>query len=523
MMMRTAVTIVLVACVALTAGARGQTGLPPAASGDQDFPAFLPPYFRSVLDLTREHLHLAQQSETNGVTHYLYISEDQADTVGVDNIPCDNTKCDVVFRNARGYVDQQATPAHGWFRAASATEFQAGWRTGLAENATFVYQLPDSILLWSYTTRLEWRTSPDARFKAIGELVARERYSGALARGNVDVGKWDPQILDYAHQLLKVGFKTEARDVLRNLLATTPFDYEAQLDFALLNDDPAAVRDSARAVFDNAEDPTLITRAADFLGQAQPAPPPILSDRETGLQLILIALPPCDLRLLRDAAAIYEKVTGVPVKTARLPAAWEWGTPDRVPEQKLMQTTILELSGPGVDFTGWSLDRYVTALTSASESRDPLTKFYIQDFIRKLAAKHGQYLVDNYVPRLLDLLAPHRSRDNRTMYVGVTEANIYSGDNNYLFSLYTTKNGAGASILSYAMMTAAAANEHYQSRNRLTERLAKEMVPASLKILGIARPVDPTDPYSYSDGVERLSQKTLTLSGPTREALDKFR
>jgi hypothetical protein len=109
------------------------------------------------------------------------------------------------------------------------------------------------------------------------------------------------------------------------------------------------------------------------------------------------------------------------------------------------------------------------------------------------------------------------------MYVGVTGANIYAGDTNYLFSQYTAPNGTGASILSYAMMTAATLNEQYESRKRLAERLAKELVPASLKSLGIPRPADPTDPYSYSDGVVRLEQKTLMLSEPTREALALFR
>jgi len=49
------------------------------------------------------------------------------------------------------------------------------------------------------------------------------------------------------------------------------------------------------------------------------------------------------------------------------------------------------------------------------------------------------------------------------------------------------------------------------------------LVPASLQQLGIARPTDPTDPYSYSSGVDRLAQKTLTLSPATREALERFR
>jgi hypothetical protein len=53
--------------------------------------------------------------------------------------------------------------------------------------------------------------------------------------------------------------------------------------------------------------------------------------------------------------------------------------------------------------------------------------------------------------------------------------------------------------------------------------MAKELVPASLKQLRIPRSTDPTCPYSYSSGVERLDQKTLTLSDEVKQALNKLR
>jgi len=109
------------------------------------------------------------------------------------------------------------------------------------------------------------------------------------------------------------------------------------------------------------------------------------------------------------------------------------------------------------------------------------------------------------------------------MYVGVTEDNLFSGDENFLFSLWVKTTRGAASIMSYSMMLAKTLGEPFESRKRLTERIAKELVPASLKSLDIARPSDPTDPYSYSSGVERLNQKTLVLSDPVKRALDKFR
>ena len=77
--------------------------------------------------------------------------------------------------------------------------------------------------------------------------------------------------------------------------------------------------------------------------------------------------------------------------------------------------------------------------------------------------------------------------------------------------------------MSYYMMLGRTIHETYDSRQRLVERIAKELVPASLKQLGIPRSMDPTCPYSYSSGVDRLDQKTLALSDEVKEALNKLR
>lgn len=109
------------------------------------------------------------------------------------------------------------------------------------------------------------------------------------------------------------------------------------------------------------------------------------------------------------------------------------------------------------------------------------------------------------------------------MYVGVTEADIAGEETNFVFSAFDPSLRPGVSILSYNRMMTKSTGEPFESRKRLTERIAKELVPASFKILNLPRAGDPTDPYSYSDGVARLDQKSLTLSDPVREALDKFR
>ena len=71
--------------------------------------------------------------------------------------------------------------------------------------------------------------------------------------------------------------------------------------------------------------------------------------------------------------------------------------------------------------------------------------------------------------------------------------------------------------MSYARMKATFTGE------RLTERAAKELVPASLKKINTPRPMDPSCPYSYSSGLQRLEEKTLNLSEPVKNEIERIK
>lgn len=167
--------------------------------------------------------------------------------------------------------------------------------------------------------------------------------------------------------------------------------------------------------------------------------------------------------------------------------------------------------------------QYLEELRGALAAEDPLSRYYGEQLITEVLEDSGQYFVDPYLENLCKILTSYRSNDKRTMYVGVTEANIYSGDNNFLFSQGRVKGESRASIMSYHMMLAETLKEDYELRRRLVERMAKEMAPASLKQLGIPRSTDPRCRYSYSSGVSRLDEKSLTLSGPVKEAISALK
>jgi predicted Zn-dependent protease len=229
------------------------------------------------------------------------------------------------------------------------------------------------------------------------------------------------------------------------------------------------------------------------------------------------------LSILDDIAKTYQKITEIPVKIRRLNEPFRLGAPDRIPYQRIIQEAIISLGGEKVDFKGWNKERYTKELLKVVEQKDPFNKYYAKELVQKLDKEPGQYLADPYLNWFLKMLDQYQSDDEKTMYVGITGINIYSGDNNFLFSYYSSQGKSQGSILSYFMMQAKNLSEPYELRNRLIERVAKELVPASLKSLKIPRSTDPTCPYSYSSGTERMNEKTLVLSEPVKAAIAKLK
>lgn len=494
-----------------------------AAPAPPTSPSFLPPYYSEALKIDERPLRFVKQDEKEGIKAARYEATSGDVQLNVEQVICDRPQCDAFYEQTLKTQNGKLTPLGAQFLSLANVEFSIEWQEKSARYLRYVAKTPNTVVSWTWISRSKKPGSDGRNLVALRSALNQQRYREAARMDNVEIGRWAKEIYDHAQDLIADGRTDEAVALLQQLVTWSPTSFDAQLDFAERTRDSGAARASAQAVFDNAESPELTARAAKLLGLAERVPAPVIGAGLSGLQLILIPISPCDERLLAETGRLFSDSFKVPVRIARLPNAWQWGQPDRVYRERDIQSLIQQKSGKPVDFNGWTKDRYAARLAAAAAKEDALLRFNIRTFLHEFADKPGQYRAEPYVDRLIDLVAPLRNDDRRTMIVGVTEADIYSADTNYIFSGANNKNGAWAAILSYARMQASTLHEPYQSRQRLAERLAKELVPASLKQLGIPRPTDPSDPYSYSSGVERLAQKTLTLSAPTREALDKFR
>jgi hypothetical protein len=482
-------------------------------------------YYQDALAADGQSLLLVDSAKIGDVEKFHYIAVSNNLELAIERVRCENSTCQVLMENALKLTNSRASSSAGRFEVIAAVEFRANWESGFSRIYTAVFRLPDSLLSWTVTVQDQAAFAADPYFNNLTSMVNHQRYDIARERNNVEEGRWATQSSQWAKYLLTQGKAQEAIDILKRLLITAPSNYQAQLDLAEASSDRDAAANIARVAFDNAEDGQIIQRAARLLKIDQPGLDsiPFLSARERGLQLILIPLEPCNIQFLKEAAVAYESMTQVPVKIRRLKEDWKFDDPDRIPEQKRIQQAILQFEKHHIDFSGWTQQRYADELKDAAQKADALTAFNVKTFLATLDRKKPQYKIDKYLPKLTAILANYRSPDIRTMYVGVTAANTFLGDANYVFSASQQSQAGMASILSYSMMLAEPLNEPYGSRKRLAERIAKELVPASLKALNIPRPSDPSDPYSYSDSVARLDQKTLRLSVQVRTELERFR
>ena len=516
--MKTQTPVALVSILAglmITSGWAATDGLPQS----------LPDYYSPAFEMGGKPLNPASGSQTENTERREYSTEGGSVGLSLEIVNCDRAGGKVVFGNVLRSLSAKMGKGQGFFRTITETEAHATITGGDVENNVLVYLLPGSIHIWAFAMGPRSRHPVQEKFEGIRAMANRQRYEEASKAGNVALGVWGKQICEFAETLLRSGRKAEALSVLKKILATSPCDYNAHMVFATNTPDAGAASESARIVLENAESDELLARAAELLGK-KPADfeaIPVLGENESGLQVILLPLSPCSPWLLEEAAKVCEEMMGIPVKIRRLKQEWRWSEPDRIPRQRVVQGILLRQKEGSIDFSNWTKAQYLEELRGALAVEDPLSRYYGEQLITEVLEDSGQYFVDPYLENLCKILTSYRSNDKRTMYVGVTEANIYSGDNNFLFSLGRVKGKSRASIMSYHMMLAETLKEDYELRRRLVERMAKEMVPASLKQLGIPRSTDPRCPYSYSSGVSRLDEKSLTLSGPVKEAISALK
>lgn len=388
-------------------------------------------------------------------------------------------------------------------------------------SVNLLYGTPRGSYLWQY--RIPGASAADLEpyIRAITPVARKHQYDVAAEMGNVVMGRWGGPVHEYA-KLLANQNNPAAHGIYQKLLLTSPTNYDAQIEYATLTDDAAQKRQSATIVARDAEEEALLDNAAEILRHTTPSVEqyPLLTTNDSGLKVVLIPLEPLNPWLLEEIASNYQEITSIPVVIRRLPVALNIPEPTRSSYRPYLEQIASNIWKGTVNSSQWPLAELKAQLMQKAKVEGPQSVAVLNRIFQEM--DDGDYQWDA-VPMLLKfskVIVPYFSGDPNTMVVGITEMDIYTDESNFVFSVAGGYEESPVSIMSYARMRAKLTGEK-QSRKRLTERAAKELVPASLKILQIPRSSDPFCPYSYSDGLQRLDEKTMKLSEPVKMEIEK--
>ena len=390
-------------------------------------------------------------------------------------------------------------------------------------SVNLLYGTPAGVYFWTYKVPNTFGTDHGAYIAALEFAARKHQYDTALKYGNVVMGRWGGPVHEFA-RLLAQKKDPRAESVYRILLQTSSSNYEAQIEYAAITEDSRAAEQSARIVERGAEEESLLSTAADILNKDIPelSSYPLIGPEDKGLKVILIPMAPCNPWILEEISKIYEKITTIPVSIRRLPIDPPVLEPSRSVYRPYLEQIASNIWKTKSDYSEWSLSTLKSNIMKQAEKEGPQSVISIRRLFEKMDETGYQWDAVPIVDWLSKEVAPYFSGDPEIMVVGITGLDIYSGEANFVFSLYGGLEHSPVSVLSYAKMRAKLTGEK-QSRKRLMERTAKELVPASLKKLKIPRSMDPFCPYSYSSGLQRLEEKTLNLSEPVKMEIEKIK
>lgn len=390
-----------------------------------------------------------------------------------------------------------------------------------SHSVNVLYGTPEGAYWWKYRVPNTFETNHSGYINDVTSAIRKHQFDIILKNGNVEAGKWGTPIHEYA-KLLALKNAQTSLSVYKTLLQSNPTNYDAQIEYSLLTKNKDEAIQSALIVEKNAEEEKLLNASAKLLNKEIPSISsyPLLDMNDKGLKVILIPLSPCNPWILDEIADTYKKITTIPVVIKRLPVNWTVPEPSRSAYRPSLEAIASNIWKTKSTFRDWPLSKLKEEILIKAKEEGPSAVLSINQLFKRMDEAGYQWEADPIMNWLSQAIVPYFSKDPNTMVVGITELDIFSGDTNFLFSLYGGRGDLPVSILSYARMKAKLTGEN-QSRTRLKDRVAKELVPASLKKLGIPRSVDPSCPYSYSSGLQRLEEKTLTLSEPVKQEIEK--
>ena len=297
-------------------------------------------------------------------------------------------------------------------------------------------------------------------------------------------------------------------------------EYQLRLARLLLKTDHQEdASDKAKLVYQYAEEPDLVEQAKGLLTQMgqQPSPAVSPSSVTSDAEIVLVPMGGIRRQLLEEVMPELEDAVGVHYRIASFDLPL--GAVDRTLAAQYLAGLM---DNVGASYPPPQLQQFMQeAHLSTQDIQTPAgQQRLIEHVIQKTgqsaqllafrAALHqvegqGQYQADRLV-ETLKTEYPLIPRTTTQGYLGVTEADLYNGHNNFLFGWAQ----AGYGVMSYHRFLASI-NDETPNRERLRRRFVKQAVSSSFFILGIPRCTSPVCIRAYPNRLTEHDDKGSEL------------
>lgn len=350
------------------------------------------------------------------------------------------------------------------------------------------------------------------------------KQSDVSARRDIDV------VFELADRLLKEKNK-DSEYYLEQGLKHFPWNLEHQMIYAELlakEDKPVQAREKADLVLQYAETDDLIERARKLLGKESfPTFDKIKSLSGSNDCVVLVPVKEADKWLLLRIKEQLSTILNIPVYIQTIEVKYPTFERDR---RKLILNQIRRrikenLDDPSItkalkdmNMTQKDLDdeaKLLGIFKTLMSSAGPREIAEFEASLEQSRGKDQQWNADQLLDVLISAVNPHRRKN--VAYLGVTFADIYANDYNFLFGWANSKGG----VMSYRRFTADFTGET-PSQDRLLKRTLMQCLSSIGHIYGLERCSDPTCARAYPNSLSEHDAKQGTLCSHCKMGFKKI-
>lgn len=350
-----------------------------------------------------------------------------------------------------------------------------------------------------------------------------------IATNNVQAAKEVNAVFLAANRLVQDGEPGKAKRYFEAGLQLSPWDMTQQLNYAhalrALGDLQRAAS-VASLVAQTTETASLLRDSRKMAGITSPEAIALLPDGAFDQPVIaLVRVGAVDEWILHQAGQRLQDTLGAPVylmdKIVQLPPShrsfyqrWSEQLKENVVwDHPFVQRQMREMSVTSRETA--TLDETLELLARISLAQgedDPRASF--PELKRQAQALDQQW----DAAQLLGYVEQLEAKRQNVTYIGVTQVDIYTDDNNFVFGLAYM--GTGYTVVSPRRFEAQFNGER-ENQQRFLDRLHKQLLSSVGFAFGIQRPTDPRSARSYPNGLADHDLKGTWLAREDIEAFEK--